>query len=157
MDQVTLGLHGAADGLCAHLGVLTSTQRDAQLIIRVVNTSELEVVWPLHRSHYLSPALADAGIDMETEPESSEGTTSTSVVAATRGRELAVRARNQLDTLTRQQQRILHRSALIDYVIAAETRAGQSLTLGDALAELLADITEAAGIIGMILQQVGDR
>jgi hypothetical protein len=39
---------------------------------------------------------------------------------------------------------ILHRSALIDYVIAAETRSGQPLALGDALAELLADITDAA-------------
>jgi hypothetical protein len=53
---------------------------------------DVEVVWPLHRSHYLSPALADAGIDMETEPESSEDTTSASVAAATHGRQLAGRA-----------------------------------------------------------------
>lgn len=52
---------------------------------------------------------------------------------------------------------ILHRSALIDYVIAAETRGGQGLTPGDALAELLADIAEAARTIGTNLQQVGDR
>jgi hypothetical protein len=58
--------------------------------------------------------------------------------------------------LTRQQQRILHRSALIDYVIVAETRGGQALTLGDALGELLTDITEAA-TVGTILQQAGDR
>lgn len=48
-----------------------------------------------------------------------------------------------LDALQRQQQRILHRRALIDYVLAAERQRGQTLTLGDALADLLADITEA--------------
>ena len=52
------------------------------------------------------------------------------------------------------QQRILHRTALLDYVIAAETRNGQPLMLGDALGELLADIAEAARTIGTILQQV---
>jgi hypothetical protein len=66
----------------------------------------------------------------------------------------AVFACDQLDALTRQQQRIFHRSTLIDYVIAAETRGGQPLTLGDALAELLADITEAARTIGTILTRV---
>ena len=40
------------------------------------------------------------------------------------------------------------------YVIAAENRSGQALTLGDALAELLADITEAARTIGTILRGV---
>ena len=49
---------------------------------------------------------------------------------------------SQFDALRRQQQRILHRSALIDYVLAAEKRGGEPLTMGDALAELLADITD---------------
>ena len=52
----------------------------------------------------------------------------------------------------RQQQRILHHSALIDYVLAAERQSGQTLTIGDALTELLADITEAARTIGTFLQ-----
>jgi hypothetical protein len=59
---------------------------------------------------------------------------------------------DQVDALRRQQQRIVHRSALISYVLAAETRGGQLLTLGEALAELLADITEAARTMGTILQ-----
>ena len=54
----------------------------------------------------------------------------------------------------RRQQRILHRSAVIDYVLAAETRGGGPLTMGDALAELLADVTEAARTIGILLQDV---
>ena len=58
----------------------------------------------------------------------------------------------QVDALRRQQQRILHRSALIDYVLAAEKRGGGPLTMGDALAELLADITEAARTIGTLLR-----
>jgi hypothetical protein len=45
---------------------------------------------------------------------------------------------------------ILHRSALIDYVLAAEKRGGEPLTTGDAMAELLADITEAARTIGTL-------
>jgi hypothetical protein len=57
----------------------------------------------------------------------------------------------QIDALARQQQRILHRTQLIDYVLAAEQRNGGTLTMGDALAELLADITEAARTIGTIL------
>ena len=61
----------------------------------------------------------------------------------------------QVDVLRRQQQRILHRSALIDYVLAAEKRDGETLTMGDALAELLADITEAASTIGTILHDMG--
>jgi hypothetical protein len=40
-------------------------------------------------------------------------------------------------------------------VLAAEKQGGQTLTMGDALAELLADITEAARTIGTILQQAG--
>ena len=46
-----------------------------------------------------------------------------------------------------------HRSALIHDVLAAETRGGQPLALGDAIGELLADITEAVRTIGTILQQ----
>ena len=64
-------------------------------------------------------------------------------------------APDSVDALTRQQQRIVHRSALLAYVITAENRSGHALTLGDALLELLADITEAARMIGTILQQVG--
>jgi hypothetical protein len=63
---------------------------------------------------------------------------------------------DQLDALTRQQQRITHRSALVHYVLAAEKQDGQTLTLGDALAELLEDITDAAHTIATILQQVGN-
>jgi hypothetical protein len=62
-----------------------------------------------------------------------------------------------LDALQRQQQRILHRSALIDYVLAAERQRGQTLTLGEALAELLADISEAARTIGTLLQTATGR
>ena len=63
----------------------------------------------------------------------------------------------QVDALRRQQQRILHRSALVDNVLAAETRGGGPLTMGDALAELLADITEAARTIGTLLQTANGR
>ena len=62
----------------------------------------------------------------------------------------------KVDALRRQQQRSLHRSALIDYVLAAEKQSGQTLAMGDALTELLADITDAARTIGTILQRVGD-
>jgi hypothetical protein len=58
----------------------------------------------------------------------------------------------QIDTLARQQQRILHRTQVIDYVLAAEQRNGGTLTVGDALAELLQDITDAARTIGAIVQ-----
>jgi hypothetical protein len=58
-----------------------------------------------------------------------------------------------LEALERQQQRILHRTQLIDYVLAAEQRNGGTLTLGVALAELLQDITDAARAIGAIVQQ----
>jgi hypothetical protein len=37
-----------------------------------------------------------------------------------------------LEALRRQQQRILQRSALIDYVLAAERRSGRTFTMGDA-------------------------
>ena len=47
----------------------------------------------------------------------------------------------QVEALRRQQQRILHRSALINYVLAADKRSGDPLTMADVLAELLADIT----------------
>ena len=63
----------------------------------------------------------------------------------------------QVDALRRQQQRILHRSALVDYVLAAERQRGQTLTPGEALAELLADITEAARTIGTLLQTTTGR
>ena len=63
----------------------------------------------------------------------------------------------QVDTLRRPQQRILHRSALIDYVLAAEKRGGVPFTMGDAPAELLADITEAARTIGTLLQTANGR
>ena len=56
-----------------------------------------------------------------------------------------------------QQQRILHRTVLIDYLLAAERRGGGPLTMGDALAELLADITEAARTIGALLQNTNGR
>jgi hypothetical protein len=65
----------------------------------------------------------------------------------------------QVDALQCQQQRILHRSALIDYVLAAERQRGQTLTIaiGDALSELLADISEAARTIGTLLQTTTGR
>jgi hypothetical protein len=63
----------------------------------------------------------------------------------------------QVDALRRQQQRILHRGTLIDYVLTAEQRNGGALTMGDALAELLADITEAARTNGMLLPTVTGR
>jgi len=59
----------------------------------------------------------------------------------------------QIDALERQQHRILHRSGLISYVLATEQQNGQRLTMGEALAELLADITEAARTSVTILQQ----
>ena len=63
----------------------------------------------------------------------------------------------QVEALRRQQQRILHRSTLIDYVLTAETRGGGPLTMGAALTELLADITEAARTIGTLLQATTGR
>ena len=53
---------------------------------------DLEVVWPLHRSHYLSPALTDEGLLMQPEPESADDPVPAGVDAATPGRELGVRA-----------------------------------------------------------------
>jgi hypothetical protein len=70
--------------------------------------------------------------------------------------DIAAALRPQVDALRRQQQRIAHRTALIHYVLAAEKQSGQTLTVGDALAELLEDITEAAHTIGTILQAVGN-
>jgi len=57
-----------------------------------------------------------------------------------------------LEALERQQQRILHRTAVLEYVLTAEQRNGAHLTLGDALTELLTDISEAARSIGTILR-----
>ena len=65
-------------------------------------------------------------------------------------------ALEQVDELQRLQRRILHGSTLVRYVLAAEQRSGQTLTMGDALAEVLADITEDARSSGTILQQVGN-
>jgi hypothetical protein len=59
-----------------------------------------------------------------------------------------------LEVLQRQQQRILHRTALLEYVLTAEQRNGARLALGDALTELLTDISEAARAIGTILHPV---
>jgi hypothetical protein len=42
-------------------------------------------------------------------------------------------------------------------VLAAERQRGQTLTMGEALAELLADITEAAHTIGTLLQTAVGR
>jgi hypothetical protein len=52
----------------------------------------LEVIWPLHRWHYLSPALTDEGLVMHPEPESSEDHAAACLGAADHGRELAARA-----------------------------------------------------------------
>jgi hypothetical protein len=40
-------------------------------------------------------------------------------------------------------QCIVHRTKVIDYVLAAEQRKGRIVTLGNALTELLTDISEA--------------
>jgi hypothetical protein len=42
-------------------------------------------------------------------------------------------------------------------VLAAERQRGQTFTLGEALAELVADITEAARTIGTLLQTANGR
>ena len=63
------------------------------------------------------------------------------------------RSPTTLETLTRQQQRILHRTQLLAYVLTAEQQNGARLTLGDALTELLADIKEATCTIGTILRR----
>jgi len=44
-----------------------------------VQLCELEVVWPLHRWHYLSPALADEGLVMHTEQAATDDPTMASV------------------------------------------------------------------------------
>jgi hypothetical protein len=62
-----------------------------------------------------------------------------------------------VDALRRQQQRILHHSTIVNYILMAETRSGAPLTMGDALAELLGDISEAARTIGTILQTTNGR
>jgi hypothetical protein len=64
---------------------------------------------------------------------------------------------DHVDALRRQQQRILHRTELLNYVLTVEKRSGAPLTMGDALAELLADIAEAARTIGTILHPVTSR
>jgi hypothetical protein len=62
-----------------------------------VRPDDLEVVWPLHRSHYLSPALTDEDFvmrsdPMHSDPVSAEDTPPPAPDAMTPGRELAVRA-----------------------------------------------------------------
>jgi hypothetical protein len=57
-----------------------------------VTAGEFEVVWPLHRSHYLSPALTDEGTIMPPDPESSEEIPAAFADATDHGRALAVRA-----------------------------------------------------------------
>ena len=39
---------------------------------RDMDVAELEVIWPLHRRHYLSPALAGEGLVMATDPDSAD-------------------------------------------------------------------------------------
>jgi len=85
-------------------------------------------------------------------------TTSTRLVRSKNGSRPAVSPRPpvlpiaQLDALERQQQRILHRTQVIDYILVAEQRNGATLTLGEAVAEFLQDISEAARTIGTILR-----
>jgi hypothetical protein len=59
-------------------------------------------------------------------------------------------ALDQVQALTQQQQRILSRSILVACALKAETP--DRAVLDGALADLLADITEAAFSIGVILQ-----
>ncbi len=73
-------------------------------------------------------------------------------------------ALDQVDELTRQQQRILRRSTVLETLLEMEARVGNGQvttgdprTLGEAVAELVHDIIVAARTIGTILQQVGDR
>jgi hypothetical protein len=61
----------------------------------------------------------------------------------------------EIDELRRLQQRILHGSTLVRYVLAAEQRSGQTLTMGEALAERLADVADAANKIGTLLEHLG--
>lgn len=63
----------------------------------------------------------------------------------------------QLELLERQQQRILHRTQVIGYILVAEQRNGATLTLGEAVAEFLRDISEAARTSGTILHPVLSR
>jgi hypothetical protein len=48
----------------------------------------------------------------------------------------------------------VHRTALLEYVLTAEQRNRARLTLGDALTELLTDVSEAARTISTILRPV---
>jgi hypothetical protein len=60
-------------------------------------------------------------------------------------------ALEQVHALTQQQQRILHRSVVLDCALKAD--ALDPPTMREAVADLLADITEAARAIGVIVQQ----
>ena len=64
-------------------------------------------------------------------------------------------APEQLADVARRQQRILHCSALTEYVLAAEPQGGQLFTLREALRALQADIMEAARTSSTILEQAG--
>lgn len=55
-----------------------------------------------------------------------------------------------VDALRRQQQRIRHRSRLIAHACSPPSNGTTTLTMGDSVTELLADITEAAGRIETI-------
>ena len=57
-----------------------------------VQLGELEVIWPLHRWHYLSPALADEGLVMHTDPDAAEARTTAVGDVALDGRALVARA-----------------------------------------------------------------
>ena len=62
-----------------------------------------------------------------------------------------------VDALRREQQRVLHHCTILDYVLAAEKRGGAPLPLGDALAEILNDISAAAHTIGLLLPTTNGR
>ena len=74
---------------------VSALRRDAAVAARPDDwprRDELEVVWPLHRSHYLSPMLTDEDLAMHSDPVSADDTPPPAPDAATPGRELAVRA-----------------------------------------------------------------
>jgi len=59
-----------------------------------------------------------------------------------------------IDAIASQQQRILHRAALLEYGLTAGRRNGVVLPVGEALSELLTDSSDAARTIGTILPPV---
>jgi hypothetical protein len=62
-----------------------------------------------------------------------------------------------VEALRRQQQRILHHSAIVNYILLAEQRGGAPQTPWAALGELISDITEAAQTIGTFLPTTNGR